>query len=105
MGCQRVEDRENGEPPTLSIGLGMLLSNPDQAVLPLSPAPSGTTFPTFLPLSWCPGNRKQTWRAEGGLVRTGLVGKLLKQTHNRLSSAVCQLPHTSLATARKARQA
>lgn len=100
-----MEDRENGEPPTLSIGLGMLLSNPDHAMLLLSPAPSGTTFPTLLPLCQCLGNRKQTWRAEGRLVRTDLVGKVLKQTHNRLSSAVCQLPHTSLATARKARQA
>lgn len=60
----------------------------------LSPAASGTTFPnTPSPFS-VSRQREKTWRAEGGLVRTGLVGKALRQIHPWLSSATCQLPHT-----------
>lgn len=72
----------------------------------LSPAPSGATFPAFLPLSQCPGNRKQTWGAEGRLVRTGLVGKALKKTNTPSLALLPASSHTpSLATVRKPRQA
>lgn len=41
---------------------------------------------------WYPGNGKQTWRVGGGLVRTGLVGRL--GSRRPAQPHACQLPRT-----------
>ena len=91
MGCRKEEDGESWEPSTLSLDWACLL--PWLSCIASDPCPlwhhlSHTPFPFSVSRPW-----EKTWKAERGLIRTGLVGKALKQTHPWLSSATCQLPH------------